>query len=326
MSPAYAHALKVANGDLIRITVTDKATDQNNNPVKRQLVIAALISPGHADNSITISLGYGRKQTGPVGEEAGFNAYLLRTPNNPHYIVADGQAIDNVTVEKVAGTYALSITQDHWSIEGRGLVREATIDGYREDNEFVQKIAGDDEEPDPLPSLYTHPPLTADAAMGDVGRSECLHRLQRVRHRLPKREQHSDRRQTSGRPRSRDALDTDRSLLRERAAIQRRQARIPIRPRDGARADDVSALRKCALRNGLSGQRDHSQRRRLERDGLQPLHRHAVLREQLSVQSASLQFLRLQSAADWQKENCRRAQRLQRILWSADARRGRPTS
>ena len=42
---------------------------------------------------------------------------------------------------------ALSITQDHWSIEGRGLVREATLEHYREDNEFVKKIAGDDELP-----------------------------------------------------------------------------------------------------------------------------------------------------------------------------------
>jgi molybdopterin-containing oxidoreductase family iron-sulfur binding subunit len=90
----------------------------------------------------------------------------LRTPNNPHYIVADGQAIESVMVEKVAGTYPLSITQDHWSIEGRGLVREATLDGYRADNEFVQKIAGDDEEPGPLPSIYTHPPLTSEHQWG----------------------------------------------------------------------------------------------------------------------------------------------------------------
>ncbi len=50
-------------------------------------MIAALISPGHADNSITIPLGYGRKKTGPVGEEAGFNGYLLRNSSNPalHY-------------------------------------------------------------------------------------------------------------------------------------------------------------------------------------------------------------------------------------------------
>ena len=61
----------------------------------RELVIAALISPGHADNSISIALGYGRKKTGPVGEEAGFNAYLLRTSSNPHYLAVDGKTIGN---------------------------------------------------------------------------------------------------------------------------------------------------------------------------------------------------------------------------------------
>jgi MoCo/4Fe-4S cofactor protein with predicted Tat translocation signal len=166
MSPAYARRLGVENGDLIRITVTEKASDSNNQPVRRELVIAAVISPGHADNSITIPLGYGRKQTGPVGEEAGFNAYLLRTPSNPHYIVADNQLIDSVAIAKTGGKYALSITQDHWSIEGRGLVREATIDRYREDNEFAKKMAGDDELPPRLPSIYSHPPLNADRQWG----------------------------------------------------------------------------------------------------------------------------------------------------------------
>ncbi len=179
MNPALAHNLKVENGDLIQITVESTALDYkhpapikdakgNEKPahIKYELVIAALISPGHADNSITIPLGYGRKLTGPVGEEAGFNGYLLRTPSNPHYIVADGQAIESVTVAKVGRTYPLSITQDHWSIEGRGLVREATLDHYREDNEFAKKIAGDDELPPRLPSAYSHPPLSAPQQWG----------------------------------------------------------------------------------------------------------------------------------------------------------------
>src|SRR5205085_8225436 len=62
--------------------------------------------------------------------------------------------------------YALSITQDHFSIEGRGLVREATLEHYREDPEFVKKIAGDEELPTKLPSLYSHPPLNAAQQWG----------------------------------------------------------------------------------------------------------------------------------------------------------------
>jgi MoCo/4Fe-4S cofactor protein with predicted Tat translocation signal len=166
MSPDLAKHLGVETGDLVNIAITEKGLDAQKKNIRRELVIAALISPGHADNSITISLGYGRKQTGPVGEEAGFNGYLLRNSSNPHFITADGKTVEAVKVTKAGGTYALSVTQDHWSIEGRGLVREATVEHYRADNEFVKKIAGDDELPAVLPSLYTHPPLKAAQQWG----------------------------------------------------------------------------------------------------------------------------------------------------------------
>ena len=53
--------------------------------------------------------------------------------------------------------------------------------------------------------------------------------------------------------------------------------------RDGhpQRAGPLPALRRRALRAGVPGHRDLPQRGRSERDDLQPLHRHAVLREQL---------------------------------------------
>ncbi|HEY8834008.1 MAG TPA: TAT-variant-translocated molybdopterin oxidoreductase, partial [Chthoniobacterales bacterium] len=188
MSPVMAKHLGVNTGDLINIAVTETTKDARQKNIRRELVIAALISPGHADNSISIALGYGRKKTGPIGEEAGFNGYLLRTSSNPHYMAVDSKTIEAITVTTATtpvaaasptpnntpkplrmhtlGTYALSITQDHWSIEGRGLVREATIEKYREDPEFVKKIAGDEELPAKLPSIYSHPPLTAEQQWG----------------------------------------------------------------------------------------------------------------------------------------------------------------
>jgi len=166
MSPVLAKHLRVKTGDLVSIAITEKGLDAQKKNIRRELVIAALVSPGHADASITIPLGYGRTQTGPVGEEAGFNGYLLRNSSNPHYITADGKTVEAVKVTKAHGTYALSITQDHWSIEGRGLVREATVEHYRKDNDFVKKIAGDDELPAKLPSLYSHPPLKAAQQWG----------------------------------------------------------------------------------------------------------------------------------------------------------------
>src|SRR5438876_133605 len=59
MSPAFAKKLGVQTGDLVQIVINEKGA--RGGPIKRELVIAALVSPGHADNSITISLGYARK-------------------------------------------------------------------------------------------------------------------------------------------------------------------------------------------------------------------------------------------------------------------------
>src|ERR1700730_3838272 len=94
MSPNLAKGLNVETGDLVQIDIADTARDTNGHPIRRELVIAALISPGHAENSITIPLGYGRKMPGSdwlpyaggavredtaLAERSGFNAYLLRT-------------------------------------------------------------------------------------------------------------------------------------------------------------------------------------------------------------------------------------------------------
>ena len=53
---------------------------------------------------------------------------------------------------------------------------------------------------------------------------------------------------------------------------------------------------------GVSGRRDRPQRRRPERHGLQPLRRHALLLEQLSVQGAPLQFPALPGLDDTEPE------------------------
>ncbi|MDQ6809245.1 MAG: TAT-variant-translocated molybdopterin oxidoreductase, partial [Verrucomicrobiota bacterium] len=187
MSPKYAAHIKVKNGDLIDISIIETTLDAKQKAIRRELVIAALIVPGHADNSITIPLGYGRMigtGSGPLpyaggkpseasgagattrDEAPGFNGYLLRTSSNPHFIAADGKTISKVSVTKAGGVYPFSITQDHWSIEGRGLVREATVEKYREDPEFVKKIAGDEELPPRLPTIYSHPPLDAPQQWG----------------------------------------------------------------------------------------------------------------------------------------------------------------
>ena len=181
MSPNFAKSLGVETGDLVQIEISEGAGDGNNQSVRRELVIAAIVLPGHAENSLTIPLGYGRRiaASGPLpyagddvvnrplnGDVPGFNGYLLRTAANPHFIVADGKNIESIKVSKLGKKYPLSITQDHWSFEGRGLVREAKLDEYKEDNNFVLKTAGIDEPQEYLPSLYQHPPLTGEQQWG----------------------------------------------------------------------------------------------------------------------------------------------------------------
>src|SRR5881398_3665209 len=179
MSPGFAKALGVQTGELVQITITEKSAAAE--PIKRELVIAALVSPGHADNSITVPLGYGRKmpefyelpyaggalkERPGIAEQSGFNGYFLRTAVNPHFAIAGGKGIESVKVTKVGRTYPFSITQEQFSIEGRGLVREATLEGYRANNEFAKKVPGEEELPHQPPSIYSHPPLDAPQQWG----------------------------------------------------------------------------------------------------------------------------------------------------------------
>jgi molybdopterin-containing oxidoreductase family iron-sulfur binding subunit len=179
MSPAFAKNLGVLTGDLVQIAIDEKSG--SGQPVKRELVIAALVSPGHAENSVTVALGYGRKmpelsalpyaggglkEEPKIAEQGGFNGYFLRTAANPYFAVVGGQGIESVNVSKVGRAYPFSMMQEQFSIEGRGLVREATLEGYRENSEFAKKIPGEEELPHPPPSIYTHPPLTAPQQWG----------------------------------------------------------------------------------------------------------------------------------------------------------------
>jgi molybdopterin-containing oxidoreductase family iron-sulfur binding subunit len=120
------------------------------------LEVPALIAPGHADNSITLSLGYGRTVIGRVGVGTGFDAYKLRTTAAPY--VATGASV------RVTGkSYPIAITQEHGVLEGRGadLTREATLGEYKEnrDNqEYFKKMGMDAHAPKNV-SLYSNPPL-----------------------------------------------------------------------------------------------------------------------------------------------------------------------
>ncbi|GMV42720.1 MAG: quinol:cytochrome C oxidoreductase [Myxococcales bacterium] len=98
----------------------------------RSLTVGTFVSPGIAEDTVILALGYGRKGLGRVAEGAGFDTYALR--GKATLFDAPG-----ATVTKVPGGYRLASTQDHGSMEGRPIVREATLDGFRKDPGFVEK-------------------------------------------------------------------------------------------------------------------------------------------------------------------------------------------
>ena len=131
ISPALAERFDLQSQDVVEL--------QYEEDVVRA---AVWILPGHPDGTVTTYLGYGRPWAGRVAEGAGFNAYDLRPSYAPW-------ALSDVTLRPTGETYNLVSTQDHYSMEGRELVRNAPIERFREEPSIVH-----DGEPLALPSLY----------------------------------------------------------------------------------------------------------------------------------------------------------------------------
>jgi molybdopterin-containing oxidoreductase family iron-sulfur binding subunit len=93
------------------------------------------IMPGHADGSITVCLGYGRERAGKVGgtdgKTVGFNAYRLRTSEQPWF--ASG-----LKVTKTGERYLVACTQQHQLMENRESVRSATLKEYQQNPNFLE--------------------------------------------------------------------------------------------------------------------------------------------------------------------------------------------
>ena len=115
----------------------------------RTIEAPAFRIPGHADFTITLPVGFGRTGVGRVGSGAGVDVYPLRSIQKP-YIVTE------VKVEATGRKYPLAPTAIHWSMEGRALVREGTIEMHKENPAFAQDDGMDAHIP-PNISLYEGP-------------------------------------------------------------------------------------------------------------------------------------------------------------------------
>jgi molybdopterin-containing oxidoreductase family iron-sulfur binding subunit len=100
--------------------------------------------PGHADESVTVHLGFGRTSAGRVGNGVGFNAYTLRTSDEP--LFASG-----LEIAKVGSKFPLATTQSAHLMEGRAIVISGKIDEYRKNPAFAKEQA---EEPPKELTIY----------------------------------------------------------------------------------------------------------------------------------------------------------------------------
>lgn len=134
VSPSTAEKLGVKSEDYVVLDVGG-----------RKVGAPVFVTFGHADNSVTAHLGYGRSRIGSVGKGTGFNAYELLTSATP--TMARG-----LQVKKMEKQWPLAVVQHQYTIDVEGhaaeresvnsfqrdLVQIATLDEFRKDPTFAQ--------------------------------------------------------------------------------------------------------------------------------------------------------------------------------------------
>lgn len=114
--------LGLKNEDLVEVSVGG-----------RKVQGAVWIQPGHASDTITLHGGYGRTSMGKVcqvsNEYLGFDAYSVRA--------SDHVFSNHATIKNMNATYKLARTEEHFNMEGRGLVRHITEEKFTQHPSWV---------------------------------------------------------------------------------------------------------------------------------------------------------------------------------------------
>jgi MoCo/4Fe-4S cofactor protein with predicted Tat translocation signal len=117
-----ADKMKLEQGDLVTVTVGGKKIE--NLPV--------LVQPGQSRGTVGIAVGYGRKVADTVTNDLknlGKNAFVFASVSNG----TTSYLQSGVKIDKTGSGYVLAQTQSHQSMEGRDIVKEATIGEYNDD-------------------------------------------------------------------------------------------------------------------------------------------------------------------------------------------------
>lgn len=148
ISPETASSLGLKNDIIKGILVADVVQATLSG---RSVEAPALIVPGHANFAVSLPLGYGQDSLGTVAQGAGFDAYRLRTSTS------DYQAT-GLQIKKTGQRRELAVTQEHQSMEGRDLVREATVPEFQKNPAWVKTVGMDAHIPKNQ-SFYPNPKM-----------------------------------------------------------------------------------------------------------------------------------------------------------------------
>ncbi len=96
---------------------------------------AIWLTPGHPDDAVTVSLGYGRENAGRVGSGLG----IQRVP--AAHLDAMWFA-GGLQLRATGGHYGLAAPQGHQSMEGRAIVRAATLEEFIKNPGFAHDNGG----------------------------------------------------------------------------------------------------------------------------------------------------------------------------------------
>ena len=132
VAPKLAGKLNVADGDVVALKTANG-----------QIELPVFIQPGQEGRTISVALGYGRRQAGKAGNNVGVNTYPLM----PMVRGFSQYSATNATLVKTGRREKVASTQSHFSMEGRPIVLETTL-------EELHKEGAADAETSALPTLW----------------------------------------------------------------------------------------------------------------------------------------------------------------------------
>jgi molybdopterin-containing oxidoreductase family iron-sulfur binding subunit len=167
--PKQVTNLSWDNAALMNMDLMGKLGIEENEAVElelngRKIIVPVLMSPGHPNGAVTVHLGLGRRaEAGRVGAGVGFNAYALRTADQP--LSAAG-----LSVARGKGLYDLCVTKVH-NIEHRGPYAQHDLEHPLSDKEGTFSLAGHEAMERSIIRYATYAEATANPKYASEGAS-----------------------------------------------------------------------------------------------------------------------------------------------------------